>query len=504
MFRAFMIASLVAGTGIFAFSAGAGLTGSLPAATLVAAAAAAGILLWVVRYPSRVLEAVFLPRRLKILAVLGTVAALLQLGSLAVFMVDASKVSYSSIPSSRWEVEHSCLSAYFVAANAVSDSGNIYEDSLYSLPQDVAPGVRSPRKIGVFNVDVYEYPPPFLLLPRALISLAPSFVDLRTLWFALNGGILLLAVWMVADFMGPGAGLRALLLSPLLWIGLPTLGALQKGNVQVLIIAASMIAMVLFERQRLALGGAVLAFAIASKLFPGLLVVYLLARRRYRAVAWTAAFGLAYGLLTFMLLGWAPYGAFLRHLPGLLSGEAFQAFRRDSAMAINLSIPGLVFKAKLFGIPGMSFTLSTIVGWIYMLVAVAATLLAGWRQVTDLRKPQIWMAILILATLRSPFLPQAYGAYPALWLLTLLAATCLPTRGVLAMVIAAWAALNIYWPTDWRIDSRLLALANGLPQVVMVLLVVLALRPRKELAEEAKVEIAAGERVPQDVQALVT
>src|SRR6266481_543177 len=33
----------------------------------------------------------------------------------------------------------------------------------------------------------------------------------------------------------------------------------------------------------------------------------------------------------------------------------------------------------------------------------------------------------ILATLRSPFLPQAYAAVPPLWLLTLLAATHAPT-----------------------------------------------------------------------------
>ncbi len=501
MSRTILIASLAAMTGVFAFAAGAGLTGSDRAAWLVAAGGVGLVLLWMLRHPGPPLSGRGRSPVMAIVAAAAALAAFVQISSLAVFMVDASKTSYSSIPSSQWEVEHSCLSAYFVAANAVETAPNIYEDSLYSLPNEVANGVRNPRKLGIFNVDVYEYPPPFLLLPRALLSLAPSFDALRMLWFALNGGVLLLALWAAAQSMGPEAGRRALLLSPLVWIGLPTISALQKGNVQVLMIAASMLAMVLFERRAWAAGGALLAFAIAGKLFPGLLVVYLLARRQLRAVAWTAVFGLGYVLLTLMLLGWQPYAAFLDHLPGLIGGEAFPALRRDSAMAINLSIPGLVFKLKLFGAKGLSFTAAKIVGWAYTLVAVGATILAGMRTVSEDRRPQVWMAILILATLRSPFLPQAYGAFPALWLLTLLAATSLPSGSVLALTAGAWAALNVYWPTDWTIDSRLLALVNGLPQAVMVMLAVIALRRPPAFPPEGS---RARNRLPQDMEAQVT
>ena len=502
MSRATLIASLAAMTGVFSFCAGAGLAGTATAAWLAAALAAGLVTLWALRYPAPALAARGRSAGLAIAAAAAALAAFIQISSLAVFMVDASKTSYSSVPASEWEIQHSCLSAYFVAADAAPTAANIYEDSLYSLPNEVARGVRNPRKLGIFNVDVYEYPPPFLLLPRALLSLAPSFESLRTLWFALNGGVLLLAMWAVAQGMGAEAGRRALLLSSLVWVALPTVSALQKGNVQVLMIAISMLAMVLFERRRFAAGGALLAFAIAGKLFPGLLIVYLLARRQVRAVAWTAAFGLGYVLLTLLLLGWQPYAAFLHHLPGLIGGEAFPALRRDSAMAINLSIPGLVFKAKLFGAEGLSFTAVKIVGWTYTLVAVALTIVAGLRVVPETRRPQVWMAILILATLRSPFLPQAYGTFPALWLLTLLAAASHPRGGVLALIVAAWAALNVYWPTDWTIDSRVLALANGLSQAVMVLLVVLALWRRPELPGTPPA--GSGERLPQDVEALVS
>jgi len=88
------------------------------------------------------------------------------------------------------------------------------------------------------------------------------------------------------------------------------------------------------------------------------------------------------------------------------------------------------------------------------------------------------MAILILATLRSPFLPQTYGVVPVLWLLTLLAATRAPMTRAPLMFLFAWIALNVYWPNDWPIDPRLPTIASTVALAVTVLLVTLALRRR--------------------------
>ena len=56
--------------------------------------------------------------------------------------------------------------------------------------------------------------------------------------------------------------------------------------------------------------------------------------------------------------------------------------------------------------------------------------------------PLAWIAILILATLRSPFLP-GYGAFPALWLATLVMAVARkrPTLG--AVSAALWLLLAL-------------------------------------------------------------
>jgi hypothetical protein len=88
----------------------------------------------------------------------------------------------------------------------------------------------------------------------------------------------------------------------------------------------------------------------------------------------------------------------------------------------------------------------------------------------------VWMAILILATLRSPFLPQAYAAFPPLWLLTLLAATYVPTTKVVSWVLAGWLAFNVFWPLDWPLDPRWLAVITLVPQGLTVVVALLALR----------------------------
>jgi alpha-1,2-mannosyltransferase len=406
----------------------------------------------------------------------AAVASVVLLARLSVFIVDPSQVSYSTVPSSNWEVRHSCLTAYFVAADVVRHTPNIYDPSLYAAPGDDPNRPRTPRRMDGFNVDAYEYPPPFLLLPRVLSAAAPGFLRMRMLWFGLNGIVVLLSLLLIARRIGPGAGMRALLLVPFVGAGFVTLNTMQKGNVQLFVLAVSMLAMVLLERRRTVAGGALLAFMTVSKLYPGLLVVYLLVRRDWRALMWTGVFSVLFLVLTVLDMGWQPFLAFREHFPGLLSGEAFPAFRNPSAVAINYSIPGLVFKLKLFGVSGLSFGAARIVGTIYMFVALGVTVMLARRTVRQGEHPLVWLTILLLATLRSPFLPQAYAPFPALWLLTLLMATALPSSASIYRFLLAWLTLNIMVPMDSGLDPRVLAVISTVPQVLMIVLVVVAYR----------------------------
>jgi alpha-1,2-mannosyltransferase len=333
-----------------------------------------------------------------------------------------------------------------------------------------------------FRVDMFEYPPPFLLLPRALTGVVPEFLRLRMVWFALEGGVLLLAFLVVARMLGREAGARAFLLSPLIWAALPTATTLQFGNAQPLIVALALVAMVLFERRHHAIGGLLLAFVTLSKLFPGVLIAYLLARRQWRPLAWTLAFGIVLVLATVHVIGAQSFAAFREHLPRLLSGESFPGLRRPAGIAINDSLPGLVFKLNVLGVPGLSFPAARVVGWMATFLAVGVAIAIGRRSLQDREKPVAWLAILLVATLRSPFLPQDYAVFPPLWLLTLMAAGGVTATGVgpgpraLVGFVLAWLGLNILVPVDATLEPGARMAISAVPQAIVLAMTVMACR----------------------------
>jgi alpha-1,2-mannosyltransferase len=440
--------AIATAVGIFAFALAAGIGGSVALAFPLAAlpAAVTAVLAWR-RFPGSLSEAASW-RPLAVVSLLSAVVALVQLARLAGFMVDPGRPSLSMHPSSDWMVHHSCLSAYHVANQALQEGKNIYDERLYSLPPARPGAAGANRWLGSFRIDRYEYPPPFLLVPRALDLVAPDFLRLRMIWFGLEGAVVLLAFLMVSAHVAGIAGGRALLLAPLAWAAPPTATAFQIGNVQLPVIALSLVAMVLFERRRFALGGTLLAYVTLSKLFPGLLLVYLTVRRQWRALFWTAAMGTTLLLATLALVGWAPFVSFAGHLPGLLSGEAFPGLRRPAAIAMNHSLPGLVFKLAQAGVWDLSFGASKVVGWLSTALAAGVASALASRPATGVEKPIVWLTILILATLRSPFLPQLYAVFPGLWLLGWLFAITTPTLRNLGLVLLAWAAFNIAVPID--------------------------------------------------------
>ncbi len=176
------------------------------------------------------------------------------------------------MPWSTFSRHHYCATAYFVAGVAAREVTNVYDNALYDRPDSVASAQRKPRTIDGFNVDVYEYPPPFLLLPRVLMRVAPEFTRFRMVWFGLSSASLLVAMLLVAAALPRAQATRAVLLMPLVWASLSTIGGLQMGNFQVMTLAISMAAMALFSRRQHAAGGALLGFAVAGKLFPGMLL----------------------------------------------------------------------------------------------------------------------------------------------------------------------------------------------------------------------------------------
>ena len=140
--RTLIAVALALAAGICAFAMADGLSGSLPVAFLIAALAAglAGWYVW--SRPIVPIDETACSRGLEVVSGLATVVALVQLALLTVFMVAPAQVAYSTVPSSAWEVRHSCLSAYFVAGEAVGQGQDVYDDALYSVPNDDKTAVR--------------------------------------------------------------------------------------------------------------------------------------------------------------------------------------------------------------------------------------------------------------------------------------------------------------------------------------------------------------------------
>jgi len=449
-----------------------GLTGSVAAALAVSAGVTAAS--WLAfRRRLGALEEGAAGRGLLVLSGAATALAILQLTRLTIFTVAPSRADLSAVPSSNFSRQHYCGTAYFVAGAAAREVANIYDNALYDRPDSVATAQRKPRTMEGFNVDQYEYPPPFLLLPRIVMKVAPEFLRFRMVWFGLSTASLLLALLITAAALPRAQATRAVLLMPLVWAGMATILGLQMGNFQVMTLAISMAAMAVFSRGRDAAGGALLGFAVASKLFPGMLVLYLAARRAWRPVVATCLAGLLFALLAVWDMGLPPFNAFVHHLPRLLGGEAFGALRNPMAIAANVSIPGLVFKLRFFGLAEVGFGAAKLIGWLYTLIAVTATVLIALR---GRGGPIAWMTVLVLATLRSPFLPVNYGVVAPLWLVTLLAAENAVRGRALIWIGLTWLAFEVGWPVDWPLDQRLVSAINLVPMAAMLAVVVVAVR----------------------------
>lgn len=359
-------------------------------------------------------------------------AASVQNARLAVFMIDPSRADASVFPERSFFRQHSCATAYTEADRLAATGVNVYDPAFYHDPQSKTP--RHMRSIGPFEVDQFEYPPPFLLLPRAASALGLDFFAQRRIWFALQSLTWLLAVLGLARWIGGRPGVIAGALVPVTMALPPTLLSLQIGNFQITVFALCVLAMLAFARSRHLPGGLALGFAALSKVFPGVLGLLLLGGGRRRPVVWTLGGALALVVLTLCSLGAQPFADFFSYqLPRLASGDAFPWAELPPVAAINGSIYGLLTKLRALGVPGTDKATASIICHLYAAAVVlplawfAARRLQQAEKVLSsaayrLRQAQTWLALLSLAAARSPFLPDVYATLGCLWLLTLLAA----------------------------------------------------------------------------------
>jgi len=359
-------------------------------------------------------------RWLAVTAAVGTIATGAQMMPLTVFMTDSNRVEYSMSPSDPFRTRHSCMSSYAEGARFASDGSlNIYELALYQ-----------PRKLGTLQVDRYHYPPLFLLLPQSLRLVVPEFGSFRAVWFAMQllviiGGFVAAAIWI-----GGVAG-ATVLAGGALVLAIPgSLFSLQQGNFQISAMPLATAGFALLLAGRLGTGAVLLAWTAAAKIFPGILVVHLAAARQWRALIWLAVAGVVLLGLTIAAQGTRPLRDFVgTALPEMADGSAFPHAERPDTVSVNWTVYGLTVRLRNLGVSSLTQPAGLSIASIYGLLIIALAALAGWRRPLRLDTPsgrlallQLAVALVGLASFRSPFAGAQYGSFSTLCLLALLAA----------------------------------------------------------------------------------
>lgn len=208
----------------------------------------------------------------------------------------------SSSRSGSFLVHHCCLTAYLHGAILSLDPGaNVYDMAFVgSAPAPLPP---SAECFSPFQLDAYGYPPPFLLIPRALFVVTRDFLSLRMLFSAGSLALGFYACAAAAKTLGGVAERRIWLLAPFFMANPFAVVLLQVGNFHLASVSLCLLTWVTLERQKDKLTGTLLAAATLSKISPGVLGIVLLMQKRWRAAAMTALAAVAICALSVAVLG---------------------------------------------------------------------------------------------------------------------------------------------------------------------------------------------------------
>ncbi len=449
--RSVLFASIVAGVAVAAVSilhptAWIGALALLPA--IVGSHA---VSLWLAsRLPASLEQTARARRGLRMVWLVVAALAVVQVGRLGTFISNPESDWFLST-TDPFYAKHQCLNAYLYGAELHwRGESNIYHASHYpALTRDAEPVT---SVVGMAPEDPFQYPPPFLLLPSLALQFSQDYGAIRAIWFGLNFSLCAAALLVLARWVRGRAGTIAGLATPAILASFPVLYDLQYGQFHLAAIALSVLSLVSFQTRRVVLGGALLATAILSKLFPALLLIPLAVRRRYRELGWTLGMGAGASALSLAVLGPEPFSAFFRyHLPRLRDGRAF-AFEEawpevaDLVVAGNQGARGIA--QKLSALLGLESS-ATLEHWLPALFAVflvVAAISVGRRPPSHRGAHAAqWLGLLGLASLASAGAWTDYVPVTAVWLLAYLIPTQAgqPVGRVLGVVMVVFQATLI-------------------------------------------------------------
>jgi hypothetical protein len=155
---------------------------------------------------------------------------------------------------------------------------------------------------GTYFVPINAHPPTSVLLALPLARL--EYADAFLAWGLLSVAALVAALWLVGRGLGTRLSVAAVLPAvTLLLICFPFRSHLAQGQLGIILLLLIVGAWVLFRRGWPLCAGALLAVATAIKLFPGLLFLFFLLRRQWRALLGGAVAFALIVVLTAAVLG---------------------------------------------------------------------------------------------------------------------------------------------------------------------------------------------------------
>ncbi|HYK94624.1 MAG TPA: glycosyltransferase family 87 protein [Candidatus Dormibacteraeota bacterium] len=334
------------------------------------------------------------------------------------------------------------LSFYWTAAQHL-----IHGEPIYSLAQ--LSGPYAPQ-----GQDGFLYPPPFAAVMIPLAALTPDARAAEWIWSALGVAVLVTSVLALARSERIGERLamlrgrgRWLLVAAALAFP-PVIGELSIGNVHLLLLSLFTLAWLGIRRRDVA-GDAMAGFGLGAaaliKVFPGVLLLWLVATRRYRAAVAMVGAGVALVLVTLPFTGiepWLQYPRVLGNLSAVYDTTdtispaiwlaPYLGFTTARWLVLGIGVVIVVWSALRGGrepVPAISFATAVVVS-----VLIAPNIFHHYLAIFVLP-----MILGLAAGVPLPWLAFAYllmsgGQQPALGELAWIVNRVLPTTGTLVLL----------------------------------------------------------------------
>ena len=456
---------------------------SLVVCTLVSGIAGAGCHTMAKRLPQRIDTLEGMSRLVACLWVCVALLSVVQCARLSTFMLDPGRTEAAVLPFDPQTTQHQALAAYIRGAE-LDRSGemNIYDRELY--PSSASGPVTVSSEVANLSPSIeqpFQYPPPFVLLPRTALALSSDYIQIRAVWFWVNCWLLLSAFGLSCRWVGGRRGLSLALGLPVLWLALPTALTLQFGQFHLAAISLTIIGLVAVNSGRERTAGLLFGVATAAKLFPAVALVYLGVRGRWRSCVYAIGGICLLGGLTWAVSGPAIFEAFVgEQLPRLSSGSHVSFEETGTFSTFNVSVFGLVHRLRQLGIDGLHRVHAVGANWAFSLILFSGVLWVGRRQRERSAELALWLGILCLAAFRAPLAPATYITAPAIWLLTVSAVARSGRFEVTLWGVLAWLFLHPIAPAG---NPQVLIVASfACPVVLLWLALVSFRRPRSQLS----------------------